>query len=592
VKGAYLRLSLILIVLFCHSSILAEEPPPLKDSPPLLNDKDISAVILDLQTRIPALMDKGRVPGLQIALVRDSKIKYQQEFGITNTTTGQPVTAETIFEAASLTKPFFAYVVMKLVEEGVLDLDAPLIRYLPRELIEKEMGHPLDLEGFRLDWFEKITARHVLSHSAGMPHGQRGTPYPLAFEPGTQYKYSADGYYFLQKTIEFLKQQKLELIMDAYAIEPLGMKKSSMVWRESYETTMANGHDAYGAPQDFRKRTEAHAGASLYTTAADYARFVCAVLSGDGLAEKTVKEMLAPQIDVDEKMGIRWSLGFGIQMDGNGTAFWQWGDYGIFRNYIVAYPRQKVAVVYLANSFNGLGICRELVAHAIGGRALGVEYLEYLQYDSPICTFTWAVIDRGPQAVDELLPTMSADNPDLLSDRTIEMISYLLTEGKRFDELIAFYSFVIGRQPQSASAASGLARAYLEQGNLDSAKAFYLKATAADNQKDFDPKTAEWALSYIRALEQPVSLAPDYLERLAGDYESRHIQFDNDKLFYFRDDAGTKNYRELIPLSDDTFIMRELIYFRLRFDFDDAGAPYRVTGIYEWGHEDHSTRNP
>ncbi len=584
-KGVLLRLSLIPIILLYHQTILSQ------DSHQLLVDKDNPAVISDLKTKIPELMEKGRVPGLQIALIRDGKIVYQEEFGIKNTATGEPVTSETIFEAASLTKPFFAYVVMKLVDEGVLDLDTPLIRYLPRELIEKEMGHSLDMEGFRLDWFERITARHVLSHSSGMPHGQRGTPYPLAFEPGTQYKYSADGYYFLQKTIEFLKQQKLEFIMDEYAIEPLGMKKSSMVWRESYETSMASGHDAYGVPQEFRKRTEAHAGASLYTTAADYARFVCAILNGKGLAEKTIKEMLTPRIDVDHDMGISWSLGFGIQADPNGTAFWQWGDYDIFRNYIIAYPQQKVAVVYLANSFYGLGICRDLVASSIGGRALGAEYLQYLQYDSPVCTFTWAVIDQGPQAVEELLPMMSADHQDLLSERGIGMISYLLTEGKRFDELITFYSFVVRKNPQSASAAAELARAYLERGDLASAKANYLKAKKAEDKKDFDPKTVDWALSYIHALEKPASLPTDRLRILAGDYESRHIKLDDGKLYYLRDDAGVKDYRELIPLSEDTFIMRELIYFRLRFDFDDAGATYRVTGIYEQGHEDHSLRD-
>ncbi|NIO28919.1 MAG: serine hydrolase [Candidatus Latescibacteria bacterium] len=584
-KGKLAWLPLVLIALLVHNSVLAQ------DKPPLFVDEDTAAIVSELNTSIPALMEKGRVPGLQIALIRDGKIVWEKELGIKNTVSREPVTSETIFEAASLTKPFFAYAVMRLVEEGVLDLDTPLVQYLPRELIEEEMGHSLDLEGFRRDWFEKITARHVLSHTGGMPHGERGTPYPLSFEPGTNYKYSADGYYFLQKAIEFLKKQKLEFIMDAYVLEPLGMTKSSMVWQDSYENTMANGHDAYGTPQDFRKRTEAHAGASLYTTAADYGRFVCAMLNGEGLAENTVKEMLARVIDVDKDMGIGWSLGFGLQTDTNGTAFWQWGDYGIFRNYILAYPEHKIAVVYLANSFYGLGICQELVAHSIGGRALGAESLKYLQYDSPICTFAWAVIDQGPQAVDELLPTMYAKHPDLLSDRAIGMISYFFTEGERFDELIAFYSFVVEKKPESATAASGLARAYLEKGDFANAKANYEKAKEAENKEDFDPNTVDWALSYIEALEQLMSPSSDYLKTLAGDYETRHIKFEDGKLFYIREDAAAKDYRELIPMSKDTFVMRELIYFRLRFDFDDTGAPHRVTGIYEWGQEDHSTRD-
>jgi CubicO group peptidase (beta-lactamase class C family) len=108
---------------------------------------------------------------------------------------------------------------------------------------------------------------------------------------------------------------------------------------------------------------------------------VCAVLNGTGLERETLGEMLTPQIDVDKDLGLTWTLGFGLQTDSNGPAFWQWGDYGIFRNYIIAYPKQKLAVVYLTNSFLGLGICHELIAGPIGGQALGMTFLNYRQYD-------------------------------------------------------------------------------------------------------------------------------------------------------------------------------------------------------------------
>jgi len=161
-------------------------PAPL---PPLLAGKDLGAITSDLQVLIPSLMTKARIPGLQIALIRDGRIAWRQGFGVRDTKTGAAVTDETIFEAASLTKPLFAYYVLKLVDQGVLSLDRPLAGYLPPEEIVKILGHALEEKGFHREWFEKITARHVLSHSSGFPHGETGRPYPLAFEPGTKGRY-------------------------------------------------------------------------------------------------------------------------------------------------------------------------------------------------------------------------------------------------------------------------------------------------------------------------------------------------------------------------------------------------------------------
>ncbi|MHB8056020.1 MAG: serine hydrolase domain-containing protein, partial [Candidatus Aminicenantales bacterium] len=231
--------------------------------PPLLNFQPIETLETDLQSFIPPLMKKGRIPGLQIAVIRDGQVVLHQNYGVRSVESPDPVTDDTIFEAASLTKPFFAYYVMKLVDQGVLSLDKPIIGYVPAEIIEQELGHPLSEPGFHRDWFEKITTRHILSHSAGTPHGEGGRPYPLFFEPGTKWKYSADGYFILQKIIEYLKGDKLENLMQKEVLDPLGMTRSCLVWKDAYEKTMANGHGFLGKPEAFRKRTESHAAATL-----------------------------------------------------------------------------------------------------------------------------------------------------------------------------------------------------------------------------------------------------------------------------------------------------------------------------------------
>ncbi|MBN1165215.1 MAG: beta-lactamase family protein [Candidatus Krumholzibacteriota bacterium] len=581
------------IVIICSLLVtgVAAANPTTGEIPPLNLDRDGGAIVSELEKQIPLLMEAGHVPGLQAALVRDGKIIWEKGFGIKKAGGPEPVTSSAIFEAASLTKPLFAYAALRLVDEGIIDLDEPIITYLPQNEIEALLGHSLDAEDFRRDWFERITARHVLSHSSGMPHGESAVPYPILFEPGTKNRYSAQGYYYLQKAVEHLKGEKLDDIIDRYVLQPLGMKHSSMVWRDEYEESMAHGHGAGGNPEEFRKYTEASAAASLYTTAGDYALFVRAVMAGEGLKDSTAAEMLAPQIEVEGGNNLTWSLGFGIQSDENGSAFWQWGDYGIFRNYIIAYPRPQTALVYLTNSFFGLGLCREIVERSLGGKAWGVEFLGYPPYDSPLYTFAWKVEGGGAEVVEALFSEMASHKEELLSVRGIETISYILQEGTRYAELIAFYEYVQKEIPGSAAIAAALARAYLESGEIKAARDFYQRALKAENRSDFDSTSVDWALSYIQALEEPAKPSPPYLKSLAGDYGPRHIKYEGGKIHYFRDNAGVTDYRELVPLTDDTFILRELIYFRVRFDIDEKGFPLAIIGLYENGYRDRSPRD-
>jgi CubicO group peptidase (beta-lactamase class C family) len=108
--------------------------------------------IVHLEKDIPDLMSQADVPGLSIAVLRNGRTAWLHNFGIKNTKTKEAVTDDTIFEAASLSKPVFAYAVLKLVDQGKVGLDVPLSTYLPKPYIESD------------DRLAKITARIVLSH--------------------------------------------------------------------------------------------------------------------------------------------------------------------------------------------------------------------------------------------------------------------------------------------------------------------------------------------------------------------------------------------------------------------------------------------
>jgi CubicO group peptidase (beta-lactamase class C family) len=558
--------------------------------PPGLLDKSIEEISTDLTAGIPPLMEKAAIPGLQIALVRDGRVPWEGSFGVRNARTGEPVTSDTLFEAASLTKPFFAYMVMKMVDEGLIDLDRPVHTFFTRPEIETRLGHSLDAPGFRRDWLEKITARHILSHSGGLPHGEGGTPFPIFFEPGTSWKYSADGYEWLQLAIEKLKGEKLDAIMRKYVLEPLGMKRSGMVWRPAFEEVMANGHSIFGQPQDYRKRLEAFSSASLYTTAAEYARFVCAVMDGEGLEPATAREMLASVIDIKDGPGLGWSLGFGLQNDRNGKAFWQWGDYGIFRNYVIAYPERKTAVVYLTNSFNGLSICAEVVGRSLGGQALGNAFLNYRRFDSPFYTLLREAKRNGPDGVRAVLPGLRRKDPKALDWDTLGGIAGILGDEEGLQAAaIAVLEYVAGEKQNSGRAAFDLARALLIAGDREKARAYYDRAAKAGEDK-VEPGKIEWDLDYLRAAEKPAVLDEEAMRRLAGDYEARQILFKDGRLFYFRKGGTAPEPRPLLALTGDTFFIQGVLIIKLKVELDAAGLPVKLVGFYEDGRRDESKR--
>ena len=186
-------MSILLVVLCLILSACAPTPSAKSDKFAEPLPPDSVAAVARLETLIPELMAEARVPGLQIALIRDGRVVTQKGYGVTGGPDEAAVDADTIFEAASLTKPVFAYAVLKMVDQGLVDLDRPVIEYLPREEVERVLGHTLEAEGFRADWFKTITARHILSHSAGLPHGDGGAVTPVFFEPGSDWKYSAEG---------------------------------------------------------------------------------------------------------------------------------------------------------------------------------------------------------------------------------------------------------------------------------------------------------------------------------------------------------------------------------------------------------------
>ena len=143
-----------------------------------------------------------KIPGMSIAFINHGEVVHHRVMGYASKEQELPVTNTTIFEAASLSKPVFAYFVMKYVDEGKLDLDKPLYEYLPYEDIAYD------------ERYKQITARMVLSHSSGFPNWRNNHPENklfIKFDPGTDYMYSGEGYMYLSKVLKHIDQTNLKI---------------------------------------------------------------------------------------------------------------------------------------------------------------------------------------------------------------------------------------------------------------------------------------------------------------------------------------------------------------------------------------------
>jgi CubicO group peptidase (beta-lactamase class C family) len=189
----------------------------------------------------------------------------------------------------------FAYLVMRLVDEGRLDLDAPVVRYLPKPL----SAYPA-YASLRDDArYERLTARLLLSHQSGFPNWRRTRPDgPISFDatPGERFGYSGEGYRLLQFVVETITGRDLASLARDTVFTPLGMHDTSFRWEPRFDGRFAVDLDSGLGPLVLETRRTGNAAGSLITHAPDYARFLAAVVNGTGLSPRSRAVMLNPEV--------------------------------------------------------------------------------------------------------------------------------------------------------------------------------------------------------------------------------------------------------------------------------------------------------
>lgn len=332
--------------------------------------------IFPSKAELEALMKENKVLGLSIVIIENAKTKTHIELGLKKFESKDPIDENTVFEAASLSKPVFAYGVLKLVDACKLDLDKPLAEYFCHSDITNDE---------RINF---ITARMVLAHTTGFPNWRpKNESLKIHFQPGERFGYSGEGYLYLQKVIEHISGLSLEEYMQKNVFIFLGMDHSSYIW--SNDSKKATSHDVNGNPEERLTEIPQNAAFTLHTTALDYAKFVKAILNGTGLSSKMASEMLMPQIKVDEggvssidkytgnlSKSVSWSLGWGIQATKNGNSFWHWGDNGGFKSFILGSKSNDSGIIIFTNGFNGLLLISKIIKKYMGNPQPLLDWLE------------------------------------------------------------------------------------------------------------------------------------------------------------------------------------------------------------------------
>jgi CubicO group peptidase (beta-lactamase class C family) len=343
------------------------------------------------------LMKEADVTGVAIGIIHNGEIVYLKGYGLRDKEKNLPLTADTIISGASLTKSAFSYLVMTLVDAGSLDLDTPIQRYLSKPLPD----YPNYADLANDDRYKRITARMLLSHTAGFPNWrwfEDDRKLKIHFDPGTRYAYSGEGIDLLQFVVEAITKKPLEESMQEFVFRRFGMTRTSLVWQEKFESDSANGYDEYGRDLGPQKRTRADAAGSMKTTLRDFSLFIQGVMSGKGLSKKSWEEMFKPQVQISSKyqfptllpqtteankaIRLSYGLGWGLYWTPYGEAFFKEGHDEGWRNYAVAFLAKKDALIILSNSSNGEGIYKDLLESLQANTFTPIEWEGFTPYQN------------------------------------------------------------------------------------------------------------------------------------------------------------------------------------------------------------------
>ncbi|WP_299763131.1 serine hydrolase domain-containing protein [uncultured Dokdonia sp.] len=319
-----------------------------------------------LEAQIPILLKEHKTPGIAIAILKNGKVYYKKGFGYGNTQKQEVISTHTGFNIGSISKTFTAWGVMKLVEQGKLNLDTPVTTYLTR----------WQFPASKYDT-DKVTTRAILNHTAGLSvHGYPGfssaknlptleaslngengpanenEKVDIILEPQTKFKYSGGGYTILQLVIEEVTGMSFSAYMDKAIFKPLKMKHTSFNLSSHILQDSATPYDEEGNEM-YLVRFTAQAAAGLHTTLDDLILFSKASFSKNPiLSSESFTTLITPTEVANNDYGLGYMVmdRFGFRIIGHAGSNDGWQS-GMMFNF-----ETNSGIIMLTNGSNGKNV--------------------------------------------------------------------------------------------------------------------------------------------------------------------------------------------------------------------------------------------
>ena len=450
-----------------------------------------------LQPVLENLIQQQELPGFAIGIVEENRLVYSAAFGVRNLARkNDPLTTRSLFHMASITKPFVATSIMQLVEKGKVDLDAPVVKYLPYFRMADER-------------YRTITVRQMVTHTSGMPDVEDyewGKPQydegaleryvrslanlKLEFAPGERFQYSNMAFEILGDVIARTSGESFDDYVQHHILTPLGMKDSTLLVKQADPKLLAWGHELDDMGNPFPSKVypynRIHSPSSnLHSNVPDMARWAMANMNHgelDGvriLRASTYDAMWKPAAEFGGKpspAGISWFLD---EYRGNRMISHDGGDTG-FLTGLAMLPEKKIAVVWMTNAewLPGTGA----LTRAALDTALGLEP-QPLNSKRPVSEAMFSAYGSGGiDAAIQRYESLKKLRPVVYNFGVgqLNMFGRYLVRKGQVKEAIRIFQLNAEAFPASANTFDLLGDAYEKDGNRALALSNYEKALKLD----------------------------------------------------------------------------------------------------------------
>jgi len=300
-------------------------------------------------------------PGASVLILKDDSIIFSKGYGVSDMSTGITADENTFYNIASVSKQFSAIAIIMLAEEGKLSLDDNLKKWFPH---------------FKADFFEKITLRHILSHSSGIPDSRNREDRDfvlsatdiesysyiadlksLNFEPGEGYEYMNPTFQLMYSIVEIASGMPFESFIREKMFNPAGMDESLYFEEGRFIPRMARGYlenKETGKFEEFDYGEESFfatkADGGIYTSVMEFVKWEIALRNNILVSEESLKEAQTPKIDIHDLPGNSYGYGWFIEERADyPVKVYHTGDNGGFQIYAARYPEQQILVLIFSN---------------------------------------------------------------------------------------------------------------------------------------------------------------------------------------------------------------------------------------------------